>query len=365
MLLAAILTELPAIRADLSATDGLLATIVGIVSLLSAGGSVLAEKLAEKWNSATVLTFGLALLAVGGVCITLNQGKSTFLIAVGVYGLGVGAVDAAANMQAAALQQRAGKVILSSFFAAWSAGAILGAVIVSIGEGAHLSYRLTIGLTIALVTVAGLVASRFFLRYGHQPHVDLNPVPVIFPWRPVVLLGVSMALFYAVDFGLSNWSPLFLHDVLLASPSTAALGVAVYQIAGLISRLSGDHLTRRFGAPTVVRLACGLATLGMVLTVTTNSIGLAFVGLGLVGLGASVVAPLCFSTVAHIGSEHTLDVLVARLNLFNYAGTIIGGVVIGAVLALTDARVALVIPLICCVGLVMLAKAFRIGVEQK
>ena len=112
-------------------------------------------------------------------------------------------------------------------------------------------------------------------------------------------------------------------------------------------------------------LAGGLiATAGMLLTITAQSIPVALTGLGITGLGASVIAPLCFSAAAELSTERSLDVIIARLNLFNYAGTILGGVVIGSVLALTDARIALGIPLLACIGLMVLSGSFRGGVGK-
>lgn len=365
MLLAAILTELPAIRAKLDASDGLLAVIIGVVSVLSALGSVAAEKLAERKDSASALVTGLVVLVLGGLLVAVSPNTVTFIAAVAVYGIGVGMVDAAVNMQAAAVQRRVGTVILSSFFASWSGGAILGAVSVSIGEGRGASYQVTVAVVALIVAVTGALASRAFLRYGHQPHIDMDPIPVLLPWRPVVALGVAMALFYAVDFGLSNWSPIFLHDALLASPSTAALGVAAYQVAGFFSRMTADFWTRKFGAVRVVLTGGLIATGGMLLTITSQSTPVALAGLGITGLGASVIAPLCFSAAAQLSSERSLDVIIARLNLFNYAGTIVGGVVIGSVLALTDPRIALVIPLAACIGLMTLARRFGAGVEKQ
>lgn len=364
MLLAAILTELPSIRADLGAGDGILALLIGVISLLAAGGSVIAEKLAEKKDSATVLILGIALLVVGGIGITLNQGMVTFVLATAIYGLGLGHVDADGNMQAAALQNRVGKVILSSFFAAWSAGAIVGAVAISIGEALSMGYRANIAAVAILVAIIGALISTSFLRYGHEKAIDLNPVHALISWRPVVALGMAMALFYAVDFGLSNWSTLFLHDILLADVSTAALGVAAYQVAGLVTRLTADFWTRRFGAVTVMRCASIVAVVGMVITVTAQNVPLALVGLAIVGLGASVTAPLCFSAAAQL-SPQNLDAVIARLNLFNYAGTVVGGVVIGALLAVTDARIALIIPLIACVLLIFSAPWFGARVASK
>lgn len=358
MLLAAILSDLPAIRADLGATDGLLAIMIGLVSVLAAVGSVLAEKIAQKTHSAQALGLGLTILVAGGSAIAANTGMTFFLAAVALYGIGVGVVDAAGNMQAAALQQRYGKVILGGFFAAWSAGAIVGAVLASAGEALALGYRWTLVGAVGFVLAIGLVIYPRFLKDGSlpasAPHLDEK----ILPWRPIMLIGLAMALFFAIDFGLSNWSALLLHDELGADTSTAAMGVAAYQIAGLLTRLTVDAWTRRYGAVRVVAVGGGIAVLGLLLTILAPSVPLALLGLAVVGLGAPVVAPLCFSVAANLAQGQALDATIARLNLFNYAGTIVGGVVIGTALALSNARISFVIPLLAAVGLVLLAPAF-------
>lgn len=358
MLLAAILSDLPAIRADLGATDGLLAIMIGVVSVLAAVGSILAEKVAQKTHSAQALGLGLLILIVGGIAIAVNTGMPFFLTAVALYGVGVGVVDAAGNMQAAALQQRYGKVILGGFFAAWSAGAIVGAVLASTGEALSLGYRWTLVGAVALVTVIGLLIYPKFLTDASlpaaSPHLDEKTIP----WQPMMLIGLAMALFFAIDFGLSNWSALLLHDELGADTSTAAMGVAAYQIAGLLTRLTVDAWTRRFGAAKVVATGAGIAVLGLLLTILALSVPLALLGLAVVGLGAPVVAPLCFSAAAHLAQGQALDTMIARLNLFNYAGTIVGGVVIGTALALSNARISFIIPLLAAVGLIFLAPAF-------
>src|SRR3546814_19852451 len=72
------------------------------------------------------------------------------------------------------------------------------------------------------------------------------------PTRAFVLLGVAMALFYAVDFSVGNWSTLYVKDELLADAGTAALYVAAYQIAALVARLTEDYWDGKFDEKTVV-----------------------------------------------------------------------------------------------------------------
>lgn len=69
------------------------------------------------WPSSSALVAGLVFLVLGGLLLAVSPNTVTFIAAVAVYGIGVGMVDAAVNMQAAAVQRRVGTVILSSFFA--------------------------------------------------------------------------------------------------------------------------------------------------------------------------------------------------------------------------------------------------------
>lgn len=65
------------------------------------------------------------------------------------------------------------------------------------------------------MALAGLLTHRKYLRddaVQATTSADLQDLQV--PWRPILLIGLAMALFYAIDFGLSNWSALLLHDEL-------------------------------------------------------------------------------------------------------------------------------------------------------
>jgi hypothetical protein len=96
----------------------------------------------------------------------------------------------------------------------------------------------------------------------------------------------------------------------------------------------------------------------MLIVVLAPNPAVAIAGFLVVGLGVPLVAPLCFSTLGHLTSGPGLDAAVARLNIFNYAGTLIGGGVVGAIAVGTSLRVGFVVPLIFAGLLIMLAPVF-------
>ncbi|WP_241665807.1 MFS transporter [Prescottella subtropica] len=358
-LLAVLLTQLPQFKENLGFGDTLVAATVVGISVVAGVGSVVAEQLAKATSSRTTLRTGLVVIAAGGAVIALAGSTPAFLAAFALYGIGLGIVDAAANMQAVSIQHAYGRVILSSFHASWSVGAIVGAGYVAACSALDLS--VAVSVIVAAVVVAGCCAwiGPHLLRTGHErAAAGSAAAPLSVPMRPFLALGVAMLLFYAIDFGIGTYSPLYLKEVLLSDAGTAALAMGAYQVTALISRLTGDHWVRRFGETAVVRAGAAISVVGLLIAVLAPSPVVAIVGFFVVGLGAPVIAPLSFSAAGRLAPPEQTDAVVARINLFNYAGTIVAGGVIGGVAAVTDLRIGFVVPLLFAVVLFALAPAF-------
>ncbi|GEL21276.1 MFS transporter [Pseudonocardia sulfidoxydans NBRC 16205] len=359
-LFAVLLTHLPQFEQRHGIDDGTVTLVVLGVSLLAGVGSVVAEALARRRGSAVALTAGLVTIVAATLAIALAPDVAVLFVGFGCYGLGLGAVDAGSNMQAVAVQRGYGRSILTSFHAWWSGAGIVGALWVALS--ARIGLSLPVGLLIA-AAVAALLAA--FARRGILPGRELpapvtgttGPAVAVVPWRPVLLLGSAMACFYVADAAVSNWSALYLHDLLGAAAGTAALGFAAYQGAALTSRAAGDQLVRRIGAVATVRIGALVGIGGFVLAVLASNAGVAIAGFALVGLGLPVVAPLCFSAAGALAPGAT-DAVIARVNVFNYLGAVVGGVAVGLVGTTVDLRAGFVVPLVLAIALVVLARGF-------
>ncbi|MEC3914434.1 MFS transporter [Nocardia sp. CDC160] len=358
--LAVILTELPQMKDRYELSDGLIVAIVALISLLAGVGSITAERVALRWSSRTALRVGLLLVAGAGVGIAFAPNRICAFVVLGVYGIAVGMVDAGTNMQAVFIQHGYGRFVLVSFYAAWSAGSITGALFVSAFEWLKVPLWATI-LTAAAVVLAGCLAAGQRLlgtdeaEAGPAEHEPTSSVPV----RIFLIFGVVIALAFAIDLAVGNWSALYLKDELLSSPSTAALALAAYQGASLLGRLTGDLWVRRFGPRTVVRTAALVGSIGLVIVVAAPGPVAAILGFLVAGIGLPVIAPLCFSEAGQLTSGRDLDALIARLNLFNYAGTLVGGAVVGVVADAANLRAGFAIPLGFAVVLIGFARIFH------
>ena len=98
---------------------------------------------------------------------------------------------------------------------------------------------------------------------------------------------------------------------------------AVYSVPLMIGRFSGDKLTDRFGGVLIARVAAVCAVLGFLLVCVAPDAWAALAGFAVVGLGISVMAPLTFAAAGRL-DPHETGIAVARLNVFNYVGFLLG-----------------------------------------
>jgi sugar phosphate permease len=379
LMFAVLLTHLPQFTDRYQVSEGTITLIVLMVLVLAGIGSLLSEVLAAATSSRTALRCGLLVVAAAGATIGLASEFVVLVAGFAVFGIGAGAVDAAVNMQGVAVQHRYGRSIITSFHAAWSGAAIIGALYVAGGE------RLSVSLPVSIVPIAvvvlaiAAVAGPYLLPLDELESDPAPPVESVRPKRslsttvrsPMFVLGLAMTCFWAVDSGVSNWSSLYLQDVLKAD-SSAALGYALYQAAGLVSRLFGDLAVQRLGAVFTVRAAAVVGTLGSVLVVLAPGPLVAIIGFGLAGAGLPMVAPLCFTAAGTLARARTLtgsvvsvsaanaavDSAVARLNVFNYLGSLLGAVLIGGIATATDLRIGFIVPILLAATMFFLANAF-------
>jgi MFS family permease len=352
MVFISLTTRLPRFsdRWDLSEVE--LSLLLLMVVLLAGAGSVVAELVARRAESARTLRAGLLVIGLAVPVVAGAPDVAVFVGALAAYGLGLGIVDATSNMQAVAVEHRYGRPILPSFHGAWTFGGIVGAGYAL--AAAHLPLW-----TAALVAVVPLVAiAAPFLPREHGELVAAAEQAAV-PWRPILLVGLGMVLFYMVDTAAQTWGPTYLDDTLGAPSTLVALATLPYLGASLALRLAGDSLVARYGAVPVLRTGAVVASLALLIVVTAPAWPVAVLGFTLLGAGVSVIAPLSFSAAARIagGEQARVDAVIARFNQFNYVGGLLGAVLTGLVGA-GSLRVGFAVPMLLILLMLPLARAF-------
>lgn len=347
-------TRLPdfADRWDLSevALSGLLLVLV----LVAGVGSVVAEKVAARRDSATLLRAGMLVMAAALPTLVLAGTQAVFVAGIVGYGFALGLVDAATNMQAVAVEHRYGRPLLPSLHGCWTLGGLLGAGITLA------TATLPLGATAAVAVVPVAAAAAPYLPRVHTPpDPDAVLEAAAVPWRPIVLVGAAMVVFYMVDSASAAWGPLYLEDVVAAPERLVALATFPYLLASLVVRLAGDRLVATYGAVPVLRVGAVVAALALAVVVAAPTWPVAVLGFTLLGAGVAVIAPLSFSAAARIagGDQARVDAVVARFNQFNYVGALLGSVLTGLAGA-GSLRVGFAVPMVLVLALVPLARTF-------
>jgi MFS family permease len=145
----------------------------------------------------------------------------------------------------------------------------------------------------------------------------------------------------------TNWSAVYLHDALGASPTLAAVGFGAYSATMTVGRLVGDRLTVRFGPVPVFRAGALLASggLGAGLLVGVPITGI--LGFALLGAGLSITFPLLLSAAGNLDAEATASA-VARVSAVGYFGSFVSPVLIGVLAGVAGLGVAFAVPVLLC-----------------
>ena len=350
-------TRLPRFQDRWDLGELALSGVLLMMVLLAGAGSLVAERLAPRLDSAVVLRAGLLVVAVSVAVTVLAPTRPVFVVGLAAYGVGLGLVDATGNMQAVALEHRWGRVVLPSCHGAWTMGGIVGAVVTLATGDVPWS-------AVALVAALPLAATMApYLRRDHGGPATATETDV--PWRAIVMVGLALVVFYTVDTAAATWGPVYLDDVFDAPEDLVALATLPYLVASGVVRLAGDRLTEQVGAVRLVRVGAAIALVALTVVVAAPSWPVAVLGFTLLGCGVAVVAPLSFSAAAALAGRDAdpatrrarVDAVVARFNQFNYAGALLGAVMTGAV-GSSSLRIGFAVPLVLVVALFWLAKAF-------
>ena len=358
LILLSLSTRLPEFQDKWGVSDVQLSLVLLMMILLAGVGSVIAETLAKRRDSALLLRVGLVFVGVGVTIVYSAPSIGVYIAGIAVYGLALGTVDASTNMQAVALEHRYGRPILPSFHGAWTLGALIGAAISLVA----VDLPLWAGASLAVIPL--VVAFGPFLPRDHGPTELATQVAV--PWRPILLVGIAMVLFYMVDTAVQTWGPLFLDHTFSTPERYVALSALAYLAVSGSVRLAGDSVVARFGVVPVLRIGAVIGAGGLAVVVFSPTWQIAVLGFAILGGGVAVVAPLSFSAAARIAGgegfepavrQARVDAVIARFNQFNYIGALLGSVMTGLV-GQDSLRVGFAVPMILVLGIVPLATAF-------
>lgn len=356
---ALLVTRIPAIQDRYGVSDALLPVFLAAVPILAGVGSVTTEQLVKRVRPSLLLRWSQPVVMLALVGVGAGGAMAELAVALAVFGLAVGALDASMNMLGVSLQRTYGRSIMLSFHAAYSLGGILGASLAWVGAHWHLALWVSYLPVVAVLLPAALVGSRWYVDGDPAPAEDAAGEGagggVVF--KLLLPLCLVMTFAYIGDSTVSNWSAKYLKDVLGSSEQLATVPYNVYMVTTLVGRALGDFGVRRFGAVAVVRLGALVAAGGFAVVAVAPGAWVGMVGFTLLGLGLCVLVPQTFAAAGRLfpGSS---DAAIARLNIFNYVGFLIGSPLVGALGDAWSYRGAMLVPMVLVLVTLVYARSF-------
>jgi MFS family permease len=379
--LIALTSEIPALKDRLHINDSDVSMVMAAALVFAALGSLAAGALVGRFGSRIVLRVSQLLVLVALIGIGAARSLAAALPFMLLIGAMIGAVDATTNMQAVALQRRYGRSIILAFHGVWALGAAIGSLSATLAIDTHTSLLTFYTASAIPLAVALLPVGRYLLRgvkdetiaveravAGPDPTSDAGTaavdipsatIPSInIPWRPMLAVCAVMALAYFADSTVSSAGGLYIQDGLHGHGWQITIVYFAYAVPFMVGRFVGDRLADRFGGVPLGRAGSAIAALGFVVAMAAPAPLVALLGFAVVGLGISVMAPLCFSAAGRLDPAET-GIAVARLNIFNYVGFLFGSALVtGLWGAGVPHRAGIAVPLAAAASITAFAYGF-------
>ncbi|MDB5897830.1 MAG: putative transporter [Ramlibacter sp.] len=299
----------------------MLASGAGAVLALVQAGRVLARHAPRRVVPVMAV---ICMAAVGSLLLPAHY--AVLLALMLAYGMAAALFDVAINDEATAIEQQAGRPLMSGFHGMFSLGGMAGAAAWSLLARAGVSPTgHLLGASAALGALA-LAATPFMLQPERKERE--GGAPLSLPRGALALLGVMAALGLVGEGAMYDWSVLYLRQELGAPAGLASLGYASFSGAMAAGRFGGDWVRARLPAVVLLRWSGLLGAAGMALALAVPQPGAALAGFALVGLGFANIVPVLFSAAGQqpgIAPAHG----IAAVSSVGYFGLMAGPPLIG------------------------------------
>lgn len=327
--------SVPAVQQKLGLTAGQLAIgvfglAVGAVFALLCAGPLL------TWiSSRTGVVLGAAVMCAGLPLVAFAPNLPVLVGTLVVLGIGNSLLDVSMNAHAAWVESAYGRSIFAGFHAFWSIGGLVGsgiAAVMALWQVPITVYFTSVG--VVLFVVAVLVARWFLFRGPDQGQrqgdgeIDGGGSAFALPSKALLALGVIAFVGFVAEGSVNDWSAFYLRNIGRSSAAFASLGYFAFSITMIIVRLVADRMVRRTGMVRFIRAAAVTTVAGFALLVALRVPVAELVAFAVIGVGVSGIVPMAWSAASKKRPESPGQA-IAAVAACGYVGFLTGPVIIG------------------------------------
>jgi predicted MFS family arabinose efflux permease len=334
-------SRIPLVQSRLGLSEGTLGLVlfgltVGVVTALTLTGGLIA-----RFGSQRTTQYGMLLMCAVLPFVALAPNPVVLVVFLFLFGCGMSSMDVSMNEQAVLLERRTGRTLMSSFHASYSIGGFAGSLIGS-AMASRPNLPLLFHFLLAEVLFGGLVflLGKYLLISDHEVPAKRN----LFQLPERSLLGLGLIAFISAlgEHTLTDWSGIYLNQVIETDTAFAALGYSAFSLAMTVGRLSGDYLSSKYPSALLVRLGGFTAGLGFFLSILTGNRFIVLACYALVGFGLANIIPMVFRMVGN-HADVSAGAGIASVATIGYLGFLVGPPLVGFISEAFSLRMAMLV----------------------
>jgi MFS family permease len=293
-------SRIPTIQQNLHLSEGKLGAVLfalpaGLMCTLPVTGYLLRRISSRYTMLAGAVLFNIMLCLVG-----FTQQTWQLVLVLFFFGCSRNLFNISANAQSIGVQALYDRSIIATFHGIWSvagfAAAAIGSLVVSFSIPPSWHF-----LFVAIILTS--LCAYFFKNTVHQqpqPHERLQKTKFRIPEKALLKLGFICFASMACEGTMYDWSAIYLKKAVHASKEMATAGYAVYMVAMMLGRFTGDKLANNIGVKRMLQYSGLFILTGLVLAAVFPYTVTTALGFMMTGFGVSCVVPMVFSMAGKI-----------------------------------------------------------------
>jgi len=336
-------------------------TILLMIPVGQVCGMAISGLIVSKVGSKKILPFSLIGYVLALALVGFATTGYSLIMSLIVFGFCGNFCNISVNTQAISVEAIYKKPIMASFHGGWSLAGLTGASIGLLMASIHLHPIYHFSIIGALVIIT-LIINRPYLQPDIKKEKDPADVAAKKRRKPetfLFLLGTIAFCGMAAEGSMSDWSGIYLIDVVGMPKHLAPIGLAAYMTTMASGRFVIDKATQKWGRRRVVQAGGTLIGLGLFTAVAFPHFITVLIAFMITGFGTAGIVPTIYSTAGQ-KTRIPPSLALTIVSSVSFLGFLLGPPVIGYIASVTNLRYSYT--LIGILGICIVALASRIKV---
>lgn len=327
------------IKTSLELDDAAWGTILLMIPVGQICGMTLSGLLVSRLGSKRILPVVIVCYTLALLLIGLSSGQYSLIISLIIFGFFGNFCNISVNTQGTAIETLYNRPIMASFHGGWSLAGLTGAAIglLMTTIGIKPLYHFCIVTVIVLIT---LFTNIKYLQPDIKKQKTAEEIAAKKKNKPetfLYLLGIVAFCGMAAEGAMSDWSGLYLKDIVGIAEKYAPAGLLAYMITMTTGRFIVDKATQHFGRKRVLQCGGLLISAGLFLAVALPYLPTTIIAFMIIGLGTSSIVPTIYSVAGH-KTKISTGMALTIVSSISFLGFLMGPPLIGYISHATNLR---------------------------